>query len=206
MQSNCFLQLSFCSVVLPCSSLPGSYILVLRFMKKSIFFIFICLNVNFLQEFAISKNIQLGDEKGLRFPCVWDWSLQFTSRDRLLFHNPLYIGKSGPSVHNGALRSFKRSKVIGGLWGAVPGAAAVLTLRGRAGEAAGALALAVGAFIVLASQPKEIIFCRSSNVNCWALCFRTFSDVSESLPIFALFHLWKSDDRPHFPQGCQYFL
>uniref|UniRef100_A0A674GRJ6 Myotubularin-related protein 10 n=2 Tax=Taeniopygia guttata TaxID=59729 RepID=A0A674GRJ6_TAEGU len=61
-------------------------------------------------EFAISKNIQLGDEKGLRFPCVWDWSLQFTSRDRLLFHNPLYIGKSAPSVHNGALRSFKRSK------------------------------------------------------------------------------------------------
>lgn len=64
-----------------------------------------------LQEFAISKNIQLGDEKGLRFPCVWDWSLQFTSRDRLLFHNPLYIGKSTPCVHNGAVKSFKRSKV-----------------------------------------------------------------------------------------------
>lgn len=65
----------------------------------------------FLQEFAISKNIQLGDEKGLRFPCVWDWSLQFTSRDRLLFHNPLYIGKSSPCVQNGAVKSFKRSKV-----------------------------------------------------------------------------------------------
>ncbi|XP_068000103.1 myotubularin-related protein 10 isoform X1 [Melanerpes formicivorus] len=61
-------------------------------------------------EFAISKNIQLGDEKGLRFPCVWDWSLQFTSRDRLLFHNPLYIGKSAPCVQNGAVKTFKRSK------------------------------------------------------------------------------------------------
>lgn len=73
--------------------------------------ILICLNVNFLQEFAISKNIQLGDEKGLRFPCVWDWSLQFTHRDRLLFHNPLYIGKSAPCVQNGAVKTFKRSKV-----------------------------------------------------------------------------------------------
>ncbi|XP_054693387.1 myotubularin-related protein 10 isoform X2 [Grus americana] len=61
-------------------------------------------------EFAISKNIQLGDEKGLRFPCVWDWSLQFTSRDRLLFHNPLYIGKSAPCVQNGAVKTFKRAK------------------------------------------------------------------------------------------------
>ncbi|PKU41446.1 hypothetical protein llap_8254 [Limosa lapponica baueri] len=61
-------------------------------------------------EFAISKNIQLGDEKGLRFPCVWDWSLQFTSRDRLLFHNPFYVGKSAPCVQNGAVKTFKRAK------------------------------------------------------------------------------------------------
>nr|XP_028562964.1 myotubularin-related protein 10 isoform X3 [Podarcis muralis] len=61
-------------------------------------------------EFAISKNIQLGDEKGLRFPSVWDWSLQHTVRDRMLFHNPLYIGKSAPCVHNGAVKYFKRSK------------------------------------------------------------------------------------------------
>nr|XP_056722117.1 myotubularin-related protein 10 [Euleptes europaea] len=61
-------------------------------------------------EFAISKNIQLGDEKGLKFPSVWDWSLQHTPRDRLLFHNPLYIGKSTPCVHNGAVKSFKRTK------------------------------------------------------------------------------------------------
>ncbi|CAH2273729.1 Hypothetical predicted protein [Pelobates cultripes] len=61
-------------------------------------------------EFAIAKNIQLGDEKGLRFPAVWDWSLQFSAKDRALFNNPLYIGKSVPNVQNGALKSFKRSK------------------------------------------------------------------------------------------------
>uniref|UniRef100_A0A8C3YPW2 Myotubularin-related protein 10 n=1 Tax=Catagonus wagneri TaxID=51154 RepID=A0A8C3YPW2_9CETA len=61
-------------------------------------------------EFAISKNIQLGDEKGLKFPSVWDWSLQFTAKDCTLFHNPLYIGKSTPCVQNGSVKSFKRTK------------------------------------------------------------------------------------------------
>ncbi|XP_043410788.1 myotubularin-related protein 10 isoform X1 [Prionailurus bengalensis] len=61
-------------------------------------------------EFAISKNIQLGDEKGLKFPSVWDWSLQFTAKDRTLFHNPLYIGKSTPCVQNGSVKAFKRTK------------------------------------------------------------------------------------------------
>uniref|UniRef100_A0A8D0HW78 Myotubularin related protein 10 n=1 Tax=Sphenodon punctatus TaxID=8508 RepID=A0A8D0HW78_SPHPU len=61
-------------------------------------------------EFAISKNIQLGDEKGLKFPSIWDWSLQFTTRDRMLFHNPLYIGKSAPCVQNGSVKTFKRTK------------------------------------------------------------------------------------------------
>ncbi|XP_012867530.1 PREDICTED: myotubularin-related protein 10 isoform X3 [Dipodomys ordii] len=61
-------------------------------------------------EFAISKNIQLGDEKGLKFPSVWDWSLQFSARDRTLFHNPFYIGKSAPCVHNGSGKAFKRTK------------------------------------------------------------------------------------------------
>ncbi|XP_027707295.1 myotubularin-related protein 10 [Vombatus ursinus] len=61
-------------------------------------------------EFAISKNIQLGDEKGLKFPSVWDWSLQFTAKDRTLFNNPLYIGKSAPCVQNGSVKSFKRTK------------------------------------------------------------------------------------------------
>uniref|UniRef100_A0A8C0M9Y5 Myotubularin-related protein 10 n=1 Tax=Canis lupus familiaris TaxID=9615 RepID=A0A8C0M9Y5_CANLF len=62
------------------------------------------------EEFAISKNIQLGDEKGLKFPSVWDWSLQFTAKDRTLFHNPLYIGKSTPCIQNGSVKSFKRTK------------------------------------------------------------------------------------------------
>ncbi|XP_053437948.1 myotubularin-related protein 10 isoform X1 [Nycticebus coucang] len=61
-------------------------------------------------EFAISKNIQLGDEKGLKFPSVWDWSLQFTAKDRTLFHNPFYIGKSSPRTQNGSVKSFKRTK------------------------------------------------------------------------------------------------
>ncbi|KAM4748983.1 myotubularin-related protein 10 [Rhinophrynus dorsalis] len=63
-------------------------------------------------EFAISKNIQLGDEKGLRFPSVWDWSLQFSTKDQALFNNPLYIGKSVPFAQNGAVKSFKRTKTI----------------------------------------------------------------------------------------------
>ncbi|KAM9313038.1 myotubularin-related protein 10 isoform 1-T1 [Gastrophryne carolinensis] len=62
-------------------------------------------------EFAIGKNIQLGDEKGLKFPSVWNWSLQFSAKDRALFNNPLYIGKSVPSVKNGNAKLFKRSKV-----------------------------------------------------------------------------------------------
>ncbi|KAM5292574.1 myotubularin-related protein 10 isoform 2-T2 [Ctenodactylus gundi] len=61
-------------------------------------------------EFAISKNIQLGDEKGLKFPSVWDWSLQFTAKDRTLFHNPFYIGKSTPCVQNGSVKSLKWTK------------------------------------------------------------------------------------------------
>nr|XP_045001330.1 myotubularin-related protein 10 isoform X3 [Jaculus jaculus] len=61
-------------------------------------------------EFAISKNIQLGDEKGLKFPSVWDWSLQFTAKECTLFHNPFYIGKSTPCLQNGSRKSFKRTK------------------------------------------------------------------------------------------------
>ncbi|XP_063782317.1 myotubularin-related protein 10 [Pseudophryne corroboree] len=61
-------------------------------------------------EFAIGKNIQLGDEKGLRFPSVWNWSLQFSAKDRALFINPLYIGKCVPSVQNGSTKYFKRTK------------------------------------------------------------------------------------------------
>uniref|UniRef100_H3BGG1 Myotubularin related protein 10 n=1 Tax=Latimeria chalumnae TaxID=7897 RepID=H3BGG1_LATCH len=61
-------------------------------------------------EFAISKNIQLGDEKGLKFPSVWEWSLQFTVKEQTLFNNPLYVGKSVTCVQNGSVKYFKRTK------------------------------------------------------------------------------------------------
>lgn len=61
-------------------------------------------------EFAMSKNIQLGDEKGLKFPSVWDWSLQFTARDRTLFRNPSYVGKSAPRLPTGSAKASRRAK------------------------------------------------------------------------------------------------
>ncbi|XP_049638630.1 myotubularin-related protein 10 isoform X2 [Suncus etruscus] len=54
-------------------------------------------------EFAISKNIELGDEKGLAFPSVWDWALQFSAQDRSLFLNPAYVGKSAPCLQRARL-------------------------------------------------------------------------------------------------------
>ncbi|RXM30071.1 Myotubularin-related protein 10 [Acipenser ruthenus] len=63
------------------------------------------------REFARSKNIHLGDEKVLQFPSVWDWSQQFTAKDQALFNNPLYVGKSATCVQNGAVKTFKRTKV-----------------------------------------------------------------------------------------------
>ncbi|XP_051678215.1 myotubularin-related protein 10 isoform X2 [Oryctolagus cuniculus] len=71
-------------------------------------------------EFAISKNIQLGDEKGLKFPSVWDWSLQFTARERALFHNPVYIGKSTPCLQSSSMKSFRRTKSYSSTLRAVP--------------------------------------------------------------------------------------
>lgn len=61
------------------------------------------------QEFAISKNIELGDEKGLTFPSVWDWALQFSAQDRSLFLNPAYVGKSAPCLQRA--RPSRRPKV-----------------------------------------------------------------------------------------------
>lgn len=52
----------------------------------------------------------MGDEKGLKFPSVWDWSLQFTAKERTLFHNPFYIGKSTPCLQSSSMKSFKRTK------------------------------------------------------------------------------------------------
>lgn len=64
-----------------------------------------------LQDFAKSKCIPLGEEKALRFPPVWDWSQQFTPKDQALFNNPMYVGKGATCVQNGAVKSFRRTKV-----------------------------------------------------------------------------------------------
>ncbi|XP_067871762.1 myotubularin-related protein 10 isoform X2 [Heterodontus francisci] len=61
------------------------------------------------EDFATNGNLQC-EEKGLELPSVWNWSLQFTSKDLTLFNNPLYIGKSVTCVQNGAIKSFKRVK------------------------------------------------------------------------------------------------
>ncbi|XP_066557388.1 myotubularin-related protein 10 isoform X3 [Amia ocellicauda] len=62
------------------------------------------------QDFARTKNLQLEDDKGLRFPPVWDWSQQFSAKDQALFNSPLYVGKSVSCVQNGAVKTFKRTK------------------------------------------------------------------------------------------------
>lgn len=68
------------------------------------------------------------------------------------------------------------------------------------------LSLAIGALILFASQPKEIIFCRSKGADCWALCSGTFSDRAEltaniclTSPVEKWWH------ATFFPQGCQFF-
>lgn len=63
------------------------------------------------QDFAKSKSIHLGEEKVLGFPPVWDWSQQFSLKDQTLFNNPMYVGKGATCVQNGAVKSFKRTKV-----------------------------------------------------------------------------------------------
>ncbi|XP_069758453.1 myotubularin-related protein 10 isoform X2 [Narcine bancroftii] len=62
------------------------------------------------QDFAMNGNLEC-EGKGLELPSVWNWSLQFTPRDRTLFNNPLFIGKSVSCVQNGTIKSFKRAKV-----------------------------------------------------------------------------------------------
>ncbi|TRY82230.1 hypothetical protein DNTS_023870, partial [Danionella cerebrum] len=65
-----------------------------------------------LPDFASSKSIHLGQEQALRFPPVWDWSLQFSMKDQTLFNNPLYVGKIATCVQNGTVKTFthRRSK------------------------------------------------------------------------------------------------
>ncbi|XP_064192444.1 myotubularin-related protein 10-like isoform X2 [Anguilla rostrata] len=59
---------------------------------------------------ASSKNAPLGEDRGLRFPPVWDWSQQFSPKDQTLFNSPLYVGKGAPCVQNGAVKAFRRTK------------------------------------------------------------------------------------------------
>lgn len=61
-------------------------------------------------DFAKGKSPPLGEERAPRLPPVWDWSQQFSLKDQALFNNPMYVGKGAPCVHNGAVKSFKRTK------------------------------------------------------------------------------------------------
>eukprot|EP00062_Callorhinchus_milii_P002620 gi/632939205/ref/XP_007908180.1/ PREDICTED: myotubularin-related protein 10 [Callorhinchus milii] len=61
------------------------------------------------QDFAINGNLHCSGP-GLRLPNVWDWSLQFTEKERTLFNNPLYIGKTASCLQNGTIKTFRRSK------------------------------------------------------------------------------------------------
>ncbi|KAJ8340479.1 hypothetical protein SKAU_G00351120 [Synaphobranchus kaupii] len=67
-------------------------------------------HVEHSRDFAKSKNIPLGEDRGLCFPPVWDWSQQFTPKDQALFNSPLYVGKGAPCVQNGAVKTFRRTK------------------------------------------------------------------------------------------------
>ncbi|XP_048828822.1 LOW QUALITY PROTEIN: myotubularin-related protein 10-like [Brienomyrus brachyistius] len=61
------------------------------------------------QDFA--QGGQLGEDRAVRFPPVWDWSQQFSLRDQTLFNSPMYVGKGvAARVQNGGVRTFRRAK------------------------------------------------------------------------------------------------
>lgn len=66
-----------------------------------------------LQDFLKDKNITLGEGEMLCLPPVWEWSQQLFIKDQALFNNPIYVGKGARNVHNGAVKSFRRTKVSG---------------------------------------------------------------------------------------------
>ena len=66
-----------------------------------------------LQDFLEDKKITLREGEALCLPPVWDWSQQLSIRDQALFNNPIYVGKPAPYAHNGAVKSFRRTKVSG---------------------------------------------------------------------------------------------
>ncbi|CAL8351795.1 unnamed protein product [Merluccius merluccius] len=61
--------------------------------------------------FLEDKNITLGEGEALCFPPVWEWSQQLFIKDQTLFNNPIYVGKGARNVHNGTVKSFRRTKV-----------------------------------------------------------------------------------------------
>ncbi|XP_068176065.1 myotubularin-related protein 10 isoform X2 [Antennarius striatus] len=63
-----------------------------------------------LMDFAKNKAIPQVEDQVLYFPPVWNWSLQFSSKDQTLFNNPMYVGKGAACVHNGEVKSFTRTK------------------------------------------------------------------------------------------------
>ncbi|KAK7913099.1 hypothetical protein WMY93_013310 [Mugilogobius chulae] len=63
-----------------------------------------------LMDFAKAKAIPPTEEDSVYFPPVWEWSQQFTAKEQTLFNNPMYVGKSAACVHNGEVKSFRRTK------------------------------------------------------------------------------------------------
>ncbi|KPP78641.1 myotubularin-related protein 10-like [Scleropages formosus] len=61
------------------------------------------------REFVQSKN-SVREFNMLRFPCVWDWDQQFSRKDQALFNSPLYVGKGTSCIHNGTVKTFRRTK------------------------------------------------------------------------------------------------
>ncbi|XP_077569793.1 myotubularin-related protein 10 [Stigmatopora nigra] len=69
-----------------------------------------------LMDFARNKAIPQGEDPVVYFPPVWDWSQQFSAKDQTLFNNPMYVGKGAACVHNGEVKSFKRTKKYGSIF------------------------------------------------------------------------------------------
>ncbi|XP_033840185.1 myotubularin-related protein 10 [Periophthalmus magnuspinnatus] len=65
-----------------------------------------------LLDFAKTKAIPPGEEQSVYFPPVWEWSQQFTAKEQTLFNNPMYVGKRAVCVHNGEVKTFRRTKKV----------------------------------------------------------------------------------------------
>ncbi|KAG7274275.1 hypothetical protein CRUP_037202 [Coryphaenoides rupestris] len=63
-----------------------------------------------MTDFLKDKNITLGEGEVLCLPPVWEWSQQLFIKDQALFNNPIYVGKGARYIHNGPVKSFRRTK------------------------------------------------------------------------------------------------